>query len=380
MTWWALGASVAGGVYGAYQSGEAADAQGKAGKKNLALQQQMLRMQLGLVGPSRQLGYGASSDIANLYGYNLSPYQSDDQLLNGSGAGGPGSGATSSHAESGSGGIIKVDGQANRNEWYGDAQSKKFGGYINPATGEVNIAGDAKRSALLTEYLRSGTGISKKKNPKLGRMIQQIDAMRAQGYKYDPNAATAAPFNPAAPGTPGNPGAPAAPGAEGAPAEGAPAAGNMSRFFASPDFQYRLDQTSKAVDRTAAARGGVLSGNTITAAQDQAGNLASGEFNNYFSRLMQVAGIGQGATAQGGAAVNNYVQGAGQAITQQGDARASGIIGAANSITGGINNGLQGYMMQRYLNSSQPSAQPAGYSPYGPYAGGYQMPPRSGSN
>jgi hypothetical protein len=165
--------------------------------------------------------------------------------------------------------------------------------------------------------------------------------------------------------------------AAGAPAAGTatqPAAGNMDRFFTSPDYQFRQEQGAQAIDRSAAARSGALSGNAIRAGTEYASNLASGEFGNYMNRLFQVAGLGSAATNASQGAVQSGVNGQAQAAQAAGDARASGIMGGVNSAVGAINNGTSLYALQQYMKQPQSPAAPPTMSPYGPYAGGYQLP------
>jgi hypothetical protein len=73
-------------------------------------------------------------------------------------------------------------------------------------------------------------------------------------------------------------------------------------------------------------------------------NLASGEFGNYFERLSRMAGMGSAATNQnqqaGQTAANNISNG----LMAQGDARASGIMGQANSWSNAIGSGINSYL------------------------------------
>lgn len=57
-----------------------------------------------------------------------------------------------------------------------------------------------------------------------------------------------------------------------------------SRFRASPGYGFRLDQGLKAIEQSALARGGMLSGNTLKEMQRYGQGLASDEYNNAFNR------------------------------------------------------------------------------------------------
>jgi hypothetical protein len=373
MPWLILAGSVIGAGAGMYASDKASDAQKAGSRAAIDEQRRQYNSTLQMLDPARSLGYGATSDLANLYGYSLPQYQGANDLITGAGGAAGGGYATGQHAGYADDGVIKVDGRANRNGspllqsmtggvFGSDSQRRKYGGYIDPIAGTVNIPGQDKRSAAATEYLRTGQGLSKNKNPGLGRIMAQIDAMRAQGYQYDPNALAereaAGNFNPAAPGTPGNPGtgntmyAGGSPGgglAPTAPTTGTPGAGNMSRFFASPDYNFRMNEANTAVERSAAARTGALNPNTSRALLETSGSLAAGEYGTYVNRLLAMAGLGQTATegaVNAGANAANNIGGYRQAI---GDSNASGVMGGANSVTGAINGGLNSYLMLQYL-------------------------------
>jgi hypothetical protein len=147
-------------------------------------------------------------------------------------------------------------------------------------------------------------------------------------------------------------------------AQGQQQAGNMSRFFASPDYQFRRDEGQRGIGNSFAARGGAASGNALKALSQFNSNLASGEFGNYTNRLFRMAGMGENATNNTAQAGNQYAQGYGQAQQQIGDARASGVLGVAGSIMGGLGGLAGSFGQQQQPQNSQ----------YGPYAGGYQLP------
>jgi hypothetical protein len=51
-----------------------------------------------------------------------------------------------------------------------------------------------------------------------------------------------------------------------------------------PGYQFRMDQGQKALENSAMARGGLMSGNAIRGSQDYAQNLASQEYGNAYNR------------------------------------------------------------------------------------------------
>lgn len=97
---------------------------------------------------------------------------------------------------------------------------------------------------------------------------------------------------------------------------------------ADPGYKFRLDQGTKALERSAAARGGLFSGKTGKSLQDFSQGLASQEYGNAYNRLASLAGIGQSATNQMVNANQNTGAQLSDLATQGGNARASGYIGA----------------------------------------------------
>jgi hypothetical protein len=129
----------------------------------------------------------------------------------------------------------------------------------------------------------------------------------------------------------------------------------MSQFQADPGYAFRLSEGQKALDRSAAARGGLISGGALKAAQRFGQEMGSQEYTNAFNRyqternarlnpLQSLAGMSQTATNQLGAAGQNYATNAGNAFGAAGQAQASGYMGTANAISGGVG---------QYLNYQQ---------------------------
>jgi hypothetical protein len=192
-----------------------------------------------------------------------------------------------------------------------------------------------------------------------------------------------------------------------------------SDFQADPGYAFRLSEGMKALDRTAASRGGLLSGATLRGAQRYGSDLASQEYQNAFNRyqanraaqaqeygnaynrfqterintlapLQSLAGVGQSASQQAAQAAQAYgaggantlgALGAGQTgalgtfgaaqagnIIGAGNARASGYVGGSNAISGGVGQGLNFYQNQNLIN------QLAANRNLGGGGGGYIMP------
>jgi len=154
----------------------------------------------------------------------------------------------------------------------------------------------------------------------------------------------------------------------------------MDQFQQDPGYAFRLSEGQKALDRSAAARGGMISGSALKAATRYGQDMGSQEYTNAFNRyqternaqlnpLQSLAGVGQTATNQLGSAASNYGTNmgnlalgagatAGNAAIAQGNIRASqyGTAGSAantlfnnrNTINGwfGSSGGTSGFNAQ----------------------------------
>jgi hypothetical protein len=136
-------------------------------------------------------------------------------------------------------------------------------------------------------------------------------------------------------------------------------------YQADPGYAFRLAEGQKALDRQAAARGGLISGGALKAATRFGQEMGSQEFGNAYNRALTgyntdvarenqlynrqaaLAGIGQTATNLVGQAGQNYATGAGNLMTGGAAAQAAGQVGVANALTGG---------MGTYLNYTQNNA------------------------
>lgn len=118
-----------------------------------------------------------------------------------------------------------------------------------------------------------------------------------------------------------------------------------------PGYQFELNQGIDAIDKSAAARGGLFSGNTMRAVQEYGQGLASTTFGNYLARLGELvrggqsAAAGQGAAGiQAGTATAGGIRGAGNALAQ-------GAYGVSNAITGGVENYQYGQRYDDFLGA-----------------------------
>jgi len=99
---------------------------------------------------------------------------------------------------------------------------------------------------------------------------------------------------------------------------------SMQDFQVDPGYAFRVSEGMKALDRQAAARGGLISGGALKAAQRYGQDMGSQEYQNAFNRyqvnranqlnpLQSITGAGQTATNQLAGAAGNYGANAGNA-------------------------------------------------------------------
>ena len=119
------------------------------------------------------------------------------------------------------------------------------------------------------------------------------------------------------------------------------------QFQQDPGYAFRQAEGMKALERSASARGNLLSGGTLRGIQRFGQDLASQEYGNAFNRyqiersarlnpLQSLMGSGQSATnvmtgATGQAGQNEAVN-----LMNAGQARASGYVGSANALGGAL--------------------------------------------
>ena len=163
-----------------------------------------------------------------------------------------------------------------------------------------------------------------------------------------------------------------------------------SQFEADPGYAFRLSEGQKALDRQAAARGGLISGSALKAASRYGQEMGSQEYQNAFNRyqaerqaklgpLQSLAGVGQTATQALGAAgesmtsgvnaaLGNYGSQAGAAMGAAAQARASGYMGQANVLSQGLGQYISYGQGQERNALLQQSINQRGSSAYGtPY-------------
>jgi hypothetical protein len=135
----------------------------------------------------------------------------------------------------------------------------------------------------------------------------------------------------------------------------------MDQFTMDPGYAFRLKEGQNALDRQAAARGGLISGGALKAAGRYGQDYASNEYTNAFNRFTQqkeaeragygdLTRIGQASAAGTAAAAGQYGTAAAQNLANAGQAQASGYVGATNAINQGLNQGISQYQTNQLLS------------------------------
>lgn len=128
-----------------------------------------------------------------------------------------------------------------------------------------------------------------------------------------------------------------------------------------PGYQFRLGEGLKALDRQAAARGGLISGGALKAAQRYGQDLGSQEYSAAYGRLAGLADVGprsagimSGLGERYGQTAGQNLLAGGQAVGQgylgAGAAQASGYMGMANSLTNALGSYINYNQNQQLLN------------------------------
>jgi hypothetical protein len=136
----------------------------------------------------------------------------------------------------------------------------------------------------------------------------------------------------------------------------------MDQYKQDPGYAFRLAEGQKALERTAAARGGLISGGALKAAERYGQDMGSQEYMNAFNRyqteraarlnpLQSMTGMGQTTANTLGAMGSTMATNVGQNYQSAANARASGYVGQANAFTGAANQYLNYNQNQNLINS-----------------------------
>lgn len=152
---------------------------------------------------------------------------------------------------------------------------------------------------------------------------------------------------------------------------------SYNAFTADPGYAFRLAEGQKALERSAAARGGLISGAALKAAERYGQNVASDEYTNAFNRyqteraarlqpLQSLAGVGQTSANNIGQAAGTYGSNVGNLMTSGAAAQAAGTVGQANALTGGLSTYLNYSQGQNLTNALRQNQYGPNYGQYTP--------------
>ena len=140
---------------------------------------------------------------------------------------------------------------------------------------------------------------------------------------------------------------------------------SMKDFQADPGYAFRLKEGLQALDRQAAARGGLISGAALKSAARYGQEMGSQEYGNAFNRyqvnrsnqlnpLQSMTGAAQTSAGVLGNAAQGYADSAGDAYMGAGNARASGYVGGVNALNNAIGTGMNAWQNYQWMNKLFP--------------------------
>lgn len=333
---------------------QSAETQAKAAREALALQEKMYERQIGLQEPYRQAGLAGQNRLMELLGLRMP-------------------------ASSGMAGASPMAGPT--------------GAVGAPA---LRSEGDI-RNALLSQYTTGGGTFTYGPNDAVGERPSTVDEIGLAAAIQDVQGKEQAALN--AYRTQQSQQSQAQQAQQTQTAPGADF-GKYARDFGMQDFQqdpgyaFRLAEGQKALDRQAAARGGLISGGALKAATGYGQQMGSQEYQNAFNRyqtnranqlqpLGNLMSSGQSAASNMGSAAGQYgtaganlLTGAGQAIGAgqygAGQSIAAGQLGAGNTWNNALGNIGSAYQTNQLLNRFYPVGGQLPYSGASGTSGGYQ--------
>lgn len=113
-------------------------------------------------------------------------------------------------------------------------------------------------------------------------------------------------------------------------------AGSDYNFQTDPGYRFRFEEGQRALDRGAAARGGLLSGGYARKAIRYGQGFASNEYTNVYNRIANIAGLGQTANQSSGNYALQAGLAGGRALSEGGVSRAQGQYASGQAWASGI--------------------------------------------
>ena len=136
-------------------------------------------------------------------------------------------------------------------------------------------------------------------------------------------------------------------------------------FTQDPGYAFRFKEGMKGLNASAAARGGLISGNALRAATAYGQEMGSQEYTNAFNRyyaersnkmdpLKFLTGVGQAAGAGQASNIGAATGNIANLTTGAGNAIAAGQVGSANAYANAIGQGVSQYQTNQLLNRFAP--------------------------
>ena len=169
-------------------------------------------------------------------------------------------------------------------------------------------------------------------------------------------------------------------------------------YSADPGYAFRFNEGMKGLNASAAARGGLISGNALRAATNYGQEAGSQEYGNAYNRYLQnnaqrlqayntntanqqyLANMGQSSANNQANAIGQFGNNAAGNVIGAGNATAAGMVGGANAISSGVGTGLNYYQNQNMLNAynnkssyNNAASQYGAENVYSPYGSGRQV-------
>lgn len=313
--------SIAGGLIGASGAQSAADTQAAAINQGIGVQKDALNFQKDVYGntrsdlaPYRGVGQNALYSLASLYGLPTAPPAA------------PAAAPQPVGPTIGPGGLVSPTPAA-----VGQGQM------IDPTTGKVFTAPTLPDGQTL-QYLGT-TGVDGAGQPGYWAIVDQAGNI-VRGFAPGSDLQT---VNQLIGPSSRAPTVSAAPTATPGAAQPGNALDAFMAYTKTPFYQFPLEQGQLALDRTAAAKGLLLSGGQLKDSIAYNQGYASQGFGNYLAGLRDLAGLGQNSSVMtgtlGNSAGGNMITGANGVLSgfnSLGATQASGIVGGTNAITGSI--------------------------------------------
>jgi len=140
-------------------------------------------------------------------------------------------------------------------------------------------------------------------------------------------------------------------------------------YAADPGYAFRFNEGMKGLNATAAARGGLISGNALKGATDYGQAAGSQEYQNAYNRYLTnnaqnlqayntntanqqyLANLGQSSANNQANQIGNFGNAAAGNMIGAANAQASGMVGGANALSSGVGTYLNYSQNQNMLNA-----------------------------